>query len=273
MNDYTVVILEKMTTLAYRMRKVLEGSRVCVVDTDDETKLLSKLSNESEGHVSLVILDLDIEQDYAMDLLVETKKRVKDTPVIVLTPGSRKNFFVEAMLQGATDFVIKPFKDQTLLTKVFKYLMPEPENQIELVALDLHRYIRGELHKAEKGSFPVSLMFLHFENAAMTEINDTRASSIIFNDLKELFWDTDIFIRFASKYYLGVFPFCDEKNTQLIDKKMNARFNALKRNDTLLADYKMLSTFVSYPFDTSDTTQVYSMLINRIHENFENILL
>lgn len=271
MNDHTVVILERVATLTLRIQKMLEASNICVVNSSSEHRFYTSLASGRHDNVSLVILDLDMDHKCAIDVLIKTRQWVKNTPILVLTSGRSRNFFVEATLQGASDFVIKPFLDQTLISKVYKYLIPSTENHIELVALDLNRYIKGELRKAEKGSFPISLMFLHFENSQSEAINDAHMNVVVFENIRDLFWDTDIFIRFASKYYLGIFPFCDENNTSVIEAKMNARFEELKQKNQPLRDYNMISVFASYPFDTDDTTKVYDMLIHRINERFENI--
>lgn len=274
MNKHTVVMLERVTALAMRIRKILEGSKICVVDTNSERQLINSLTGVTD-HVSMVILDLENAQEFSLDMLIETRRRLSNTPIIILTAGRQKSFYIEAMLQGATDFIIKPFSDNTLVEKVFKYLNGDKNNSssnIELVTQDLSQCIKGELRKAQKGKFPLSLMFLHFENNSDQLINDTMISNFIFENMKDLFWDTDIFIRFASKYYLGIFPFCDEKNTVIVKAKLIKRFEELKEKNELLQNFQMISIFVSYPFDTSDTGNVYKTLINRINQKLNTEL-
>ena len=273
MNDYTIVILEKMKTLAIRLRQSLEGNHIRIISVDTRETLFEQLEAMRGESISLIILGLEIEQEAEMKLLVDTKRRAKETPIIVLTSGAKRNYFVEAMLQGATDFIIKPFNESTLVTKAFKYLMPDTDNQIELVSLDLQKYIRGELQKAEKGKFPLSLMFLNFENGARELSKDTRSSTVLFDGIRDLFWDTDIFMKFGAKYYLGVFPFCDEQNTEIVKQKMKARFEELKASDPALSEFAMMSIFVSYPFDTPDASKVYDLLIQRIRDTFEDIII
>jgi len=273
LNDYTIVILEKMKTLAIRLRQSLEGNHIRIISVDTRETLFEQLEAMRGESISLIILGLEIEQEAEMKLLVDTKRRAKETPIIVLTSGAKRNYFVEAMLQGATDFIIKPFNESTLVTKAFKYLMPDTDNQIELVSLDLQKYIRGELQKAEKGKFPLSLMFLNFENGARELSKDTRSSTVLFDGIRDLFWDTDIFMKFGAKYYLGVFPFCDEQNTEIVKQKMKARFEELKASDPALSEFAMMSIFVSYPFDTPDASKVYDLLIQRIRDTFEDIII
>jgi DNA-binding NarL/FixJ family response regulator len=265
-------MLERVTALAMRIRKILEGSKICVIDTNSERQLINSLTGVNE-HVSLVILDLENANEYSLDMLIETRKRLSNTPIIILTAGRKKSFFIEAMLHGATDFIVKPFSDDVLVEKVFKYLNSEVNNNnIELVTQDLSKCISGELRKAEKGKFPLSLMFLHFENKSDQIINDTMIGNFMLENMKDLFWDTDIFIRFASKYYLGIFPFCDQKNTTIVKAKLQKRFEELKDKNDILENYDMISLFVSYPFDTSEKDDVYKLLIQKINHKLNTEL-
>jgi len=258
-------MLEKITILAMRMRRILEGSRVCVYDADSKYKLYNTL-DKIEGDITLVILDLDIEHDLALALLKETRQKVESgTPIIVLTPGRARNFFVEAMLCGASDFLLKPFANEVFLEKVYKYLFPENTQSAEIVTSDLSRYLKGELRKAEKGHFALSILFLAFERDYESEENPA-ADSFIYENMRELFWETDTFIRFASKYYLGIFPFCDEKNTEIIGQKIKTEFAKLKNTNEMLRGYRMGSVFVSYPSDTNETAKIYELLLKKVRE-------
>lgn len=258
----------KITALAVRMKRILEGSRVCVITTENEYKLYNTLRREGEN-VQLVLLDLDIEQDYALALLKETRSRLDVTPVVMITPARPRNFFVEALLQGATDFIIKPFQDETFIAKVAKYIFPDTSVKKETVTLDLNRYLKGELRKAEKGSFTLSVMLLALsqKNETALEYNEnTAAGNFLYENLKDLFWETDIFMRFASKYFLGVFPFCDNKNTDIINQKIQNAFQTMKQENKVLEGCELLSVYVSYPADTTDSAEIFNILLSRVRE-------
>lgn len=260
-----MVILEKVNVLAKRMRKILEGSHVCICDADSRTKLYNTLQKTGDN-VALVILDLDVEPDIAIEMLRETRQRIQNTPILALSPARARNFFVEAMLSGATDFMLKPFTDEAFSAKVAKYLFPDNETETKTVTTDLSRYLKGELRKAEKGRFALSILFLALEKQGCADEENPAESAFLFENIKELFWETDVFIRFSSKYYLGIFPFCDEKNTKIIDQKIHAEFERLKEENGELKDYSAVSVFVSYPYDTAETAEVFELLLNRVRE-------
>ncbi len=272
MNDSKILILVKLRTLAIRIKKALENEGVCVVDIENENKFISTINNTT-ADISMVILDLEVSENYAYELVKEVRKKLSNVPIILLSSGKSKKFYVNAMLNGATDFVVKPFNNQTLVTKVLKYLNDDKATNVEFVTLDLNRFIKGELKKASKGNFPISLMFLHFDCQTELNIDNYKINAFIFENIQDLFWDTDVFIRFASKYYLGVFPFCDEKNTKIITEKLNQRFIELQKENEFLENYTLISKFVSYPFDTNEHSKVYNILIDRINQNFNHIQL
>lgn len=265
-------MLERVKFLTHRIKKILEGSRICVVETDNENTLLNSL-NDVTGNIALVLLDLDLDQKYSMDILIETRKRLKTTPIIIMTSEGKKTLFIEAMLQGATDFIIKPFTDQLFAEKIQKRIAPKDFNSSEIITMDLNQYIKGELRKAEKGNFPLSLMFMYFENNSEDKSHDRETNNFIFDYMKKQFWDTDLFIRFASEHGLGIFPFCDDKNTVIIKTKIELKFEELKKENARLKDYNMICAFISYPHDTSETNKLFNLFIGRINAKFQDLNL
>ena len=275
----TVFMFERVKYLTHRIKKILEGSNICVVETDNETTLLNSL-NDIKQKIALVLLDLDLDQRYAMELLIEARKRAKATPIIVMTSEAKKTLFVEAMLRGATDFIIKPFTDQLFLEKIQKclesphFISPVfTRSETEIVTMNLNQYVKGELRKAEKGNFPLSLMFMYFENNSEDKSREHEMNNFIFDYMKKQFWDTDLFIRFASEHGLGIFPFCGEKNTVIIKTKIELKFEELKRENESLKNYNMICAFISYPYDTTEISKVFGLFIGRINAKFQNLNL
>jgi len=76
---------------------------------------------EGEG-VDLVITDLQMGGMSGVELLAEIKKRSSQTPVIVVTAFGTVETAVDAMRQGAFDYILKPFSLLELETKVDKAL-------------------------------------------------------------------------------------------------------------------------------------------------------
>lgn len=269
LNEKTAVLLGRVAVLSFRVRKILEGSGFEVAEANSEKMLKTTL--EARDDAAIIILDLELSEEGAMELIAETRAAARSAPVIVLTSSGDKDSFREAIVKGATDFVIKPFANHTLLAKIEKCLSAGEPGGMEIVTVDLGRFITGELRKAEKGKYPLSLMFLSFETTG--GYRDAEINRLIFGSIRGLFWDTDLFLPFAAEYYLGVFPFCDEKNTAVVSAKISAKFEELKRENAVLGAYSMAAVFVSYPYDAADKGSVFDLLKERVKQQYKDINL
>ena len=80
------------------------------------------LARFSEMEVDLVVTDIQMEGITGLDLLAEIKKRSPQTPVLVMTAFGTVENAVEAMRQGAFDYLLKPFSLSEVETRVEKAL-------------------------------------------------------------------------------------------------------------------------------------------------------
>ena len=97
------------------------------------------------------------------------------------------------------------------------------------------------------------------------ETNDeyNSVSEHIYDSLKGIFWDTDIFIRYASQNFIGVFPFASAENKDIISGKVDACFNDLKLQEPKFKDYYLSNVFVTYPHDITENEDVFSILLQK----------
>lgn len=269
MSDYNIILYERLSMIVYRARKAFENTDIIIHEATTEAQISGLLKNLE---ISAIILDVDSEiEDNGMSLLKRVREKVRKLPVIVMTSNSKKKFYVEAMLEGATDFILKPFENSTLVEKVQQYAGINTFQKIELVTFNLSQYIKGELRKAEKGKYPVSIMFITYTSdnepgyaQAFNEIGTIE--QITFENIRQLFWETDIFIRFGDRYYIGVFPFCSSSNTEVIKAKIEHRFLQLKYENSKLENFALITVFVTFPVDTDDVGQIQDILVKRVLE-------
>ncbi|MBP7033698.1 MAG: sigma-54-dependent Fis family transcriptional regulator, partial [Syntrophobacterales bacterium] len=78
----------------------------CVETAVDGVDALSRFR---KGAFEMVITDIRMPRMGGLDLLKELKGRAPEIPVIVITAYGTVNTAVEAMKQGAADFIMKPF--------------------------------------------------------------------------------------------------------------------------------------------------------------------
>ena len=78
----------------------------------------------------LVICDWNMPQTSGLDLLIDLKSNetTKEIPFLMVTGEVRKEYILEAIQHGVSDYISKPFQGDLLIKKVCHYLkIPCPE--------------------------------------------------------------------------------------------------------------------------------------------------
>ncbi len=114
------------------MRRVLQGLLQAeghdvdgATDGDEARAMLRK----AEPSYDLVLTDLRMPNSDGMDLLRAVKRRHPDTPVVLITAHGTVDTAVEAMREGAFDFVTKPFDNDELSVVVNRGLAQREANR------------------------------------------------------------------------------------------------------------------------------------------------
>lgn len=253
--------------LALRLETLLSEDRYELHPAVSEYGILN-IHKDLLGDLDLILIDVDELRDRGIDLLKRLRSMDRNLPIFVMTANSKKEFFIEAMLSGATEFIVKPFKDDLLLGKVNRHIeTTDTIRSVEIISFDISNYLKGEIRKAEKGKFPLTLMFATFHKNVedlLAEKNSESVYHAVHNSLKTLFWDTDIFIRFGLNYYVGIFPFCSKEDTDVIKEKVEERFEELKRTIPRLMDYSFTTAFITYPDEIRETECLLDELISKV---------
>jgi DNA-binding NtrC family response regulator len=99
---------DRLESLGYRVLRAGDGKEALeVIDRQDP---------------HLVFLDIEMPGLKGLDVLREIRKREKDFPVVMITAYGSIDMAVEAMKQGAYDFIPKPFKASHIALVVEKAL-------------------------------------------------------------------------------------------------------------------------------------------------------
>ncbi len=122
-----------------RMRQVIamqiSDLDLLIHEASDGAQALDIFDNQT---IHLVITDIKLPKVSGMEILAHVKERNPDIPVIVITAyGSIENA-VQAIREGAFDYVTKPFKEETLRESVKKAL------KVSRLAHEV-RYLRQEI--------------------------------------------------------------------------------------------------------------------------------
>ncbi len=154
MNRVLVVDDEKLIRWSIRKRLSREGYS-CDEAEDGKTGVFLL----QRGEYDLVLLDMKLPDIDGMELLRQFRDKYPDMPVIVITAFSSVSSAVEAMREGARDYIAKPFDMDALAFTVRRVLS----------ATGLERRLKTEV-RAQKARF--GLTNLIGVSPAMSRIRD-----------------------------------------------------------------------------------------------------
>lgn len=111
-----VLLVEDSPSLSAVYQGYLGNRKECSVDFVESGREAMKKLTQSPP--SLVVLDLMLPDMNGMDILKHIKRHELPTEVIVITAHGSVDIAVEAMHNGAFDFLVKPFEAKRLLVTV-----------------------------------------------------------------------------------------------------------------------------------------------------------
>lgn len=137
MNPASVLIVEDDTKLRHALKEIMtrEGYAVDATESGDTAVSMIK-----DTVYDLVISDLKLPGIDGMDVLRSVQKLARDTSVIIVTAYATVDTAVEAMKEGAEDYIAKPFNLEEIRLVVRKVLDKK-------ALVDDNRFLRNQLKK------------------------------------------------------------------------------------------------------------------------------
>src|SRR5215467_10648928 len=112
-----ILVVEDDAENRAAMVKVLEASRYEVLEADNGQQALDVLNEED---INILVTDLRLPVMDGVELLKRAKALEQDIEVIMITGHGTVEIAVEAIQEGAYDFITKPVKKAQLLRAVEK---------------------------------------------------------------------------------------------------------------------------------------------------------
>jgi len=123
MNQSMIMVVEDDANLRMALCDTLELAGYKVTATDHGQKALDKLANEPIG---LLLSDLQMQPMDGHTLLKKARAMLPSLPVVLMTAYGSVQSAVEAMHEGACDYLMKPFEADDLLQRVQRYVRTLP---------------------------------------------------------------------------------------------------------------------------------------------------
>jgi two-component system repressor protein LuxO len=155
-----LLLIEDTPSILRLYREILQKLDVELFEADTGAKALAALR---EGVPDVVLLDLELPDANGIGILRAIKKRGLPCAVIVVTANSSVKVAVEAMREGAYDFIVKPFAPDRLLVTVKNAL---ERRQLETLAAANHIAKSGRFEDLLGASLPMRAVYNVIENTA-----------------------------------------------------------------------------------------------------------
>lgn len=132
MKGSTILVVEDDQALAEALQDTLETAGYNVIVAEHGRKALSELESNS---VNLIVSDINMPQMSGDVLLKRVKILYPDIPVMLMTAYGTIEQAVDAMRDGAVDYMVKPFEAEVLINMVSRYV-GESSDDTDMITVD-----------------------------------------------------------------------------------------------------------------------------------------
>lgn len=159
--DGHILIVDDESSLRQTLARILQRAGLEVTTSANGKDALSLLSQHA---FDMVYLDIRMPEMSGLDVLKIIHSNFPELPVILFTAQPDLNSAVEALRQGAIDYLLKPLKPQTIIDRTKSVLANkekerrkrELQRQIEALQTELNALEREDLPQPDAQQIQIS---------------------------------------------------------------------------------------------------------------------
>ena len=139
-----VLLIEDHEGFAVIVREMLHSLRDESISFEWVTGLDQGIARLTQWVPDVILLDLSLPDRCGLDTLCEVRQHAGAAPIIVLTGNDDENIAIEAISQGAQDYLVKGDIDRRGFVRAIRYAIERKKNELRL---ERHRHKQGALHE------------------------------------------------------------------------------------------------------------------------------
>jgi two-component system cell cycle response regulator len=202
------------------------------------------LSRADAPRFAVILLDLNLPDGAGLINLKRLRECGSDAPIIVLTGDNNKSLAIEAIRQGAEDYIVKQEMSGRILVRAMRYAIERDRLRRELVRVSLTDELTGlhnrrafltlsrqQLALARRSWQPFLLMFADLDG--LKTINDTfgheagdRAIAGTAAILRACFRDSDVVARLGGDEFAVLMPETSPDAVQIVEDRLHGKLEA-----------------------------------------------
>src|ERR1700744_4631999 len=122
-NGLTILTVEDNPSDLFLLEHMLKSSGLFVCELRSAACIRDAYALLTTKAIDVVLLDLTLPDSFGLHTFIHLKPVVQRIPVIILTGMSDTNVALEAIKEGAQDYLVKSELTDGLLTKAIQYSM------------------------------------------------------------------------------------------------------------------------------------------------------
>lgn len=274
-----IIILNSYSYVKTQIKNLMSAHNVDVLGASNSIELYELLET-SKDKIDLLLIDINLSGDDAFNIMKKIRETHETLPIVILTTIGKRSQFIKGVQHGAVDYILLPLHEENFLNRTLKHLKMKNTslentnlNSEHLgLEIDFQQYLSREFKRAVKGSYSLSIVMCTFfkiieEFNAEIENEYIQLNNHLYDEFKNLFWETDLFVKYGSQSFIGIFPFSDEKNTVVILNKIDRAFETIKLVNEKYKQYNVENVFVTYPFDSSSQEGLLEKLSSKMNNS------
>jgi PleD family two-component response regulator len=264
----SILIVDVNSTTAYRIKKLLDGVNVEIAMASTIFETLNKIGNPQNIY-DLFIVEAKLGSEDGFELINRVREIKPNAVFIIVTGLNVRRSFVKAIRVGASDYILKPFTDEYMRSKLMQHIQSIEE--AKLLPSQSPKHIENALFNAvnravrERYELMVGLIIFYHKNKEGTDIEDVTILKSLFNALKDQLGEDDEIFSHGTNGLVIILP----KKGILVKQSLTDHYDAVFKNfliEKQLPDTSIAFVFVSLPTEVDSKQNALTVLAQRIEK-------
>lgn len=129
-----VLLIERDVKFTRFMRECLASLTSSEIEIEVGDTLANALEKLREAKYEAILLDLCLSDSEGIDTFARVHEQAPNLPIVILTCHENEAFALQALRQGAQDYLLKAKLDGKILTRVIRYAIERKRIELKLLA-------------------------------------------------------------------------------------------------------------------------------------------
>jgi len=116
-----IIVIDINATTTYRIKKLLENVPVEIISATTVYEAVNRVGS-LQAQLDMIIIDVNLGSEDGYDLITRLKEINQNLIVVIITSINTRKSFVRAIRVGANDYILKPFDDDYVKTKLMAHI-------------------------------------------------------------------------------------------------------------------------------------------------------